>query len=414
MSMMNRQNMEKEYGFFRSPSCSALNRKCLVFLAILLAATELPAQTWNTGTGSWFDPENWTPVSVPTSTGSVLVDNGGTAQVGATGATAGNLTIGISTPGSTVQLLTGGTLTVTQTVVVGTGGVLLSTGGTVSASAFENSGVVTSTVGNAISFGAGGSVINNATGTITGSNVGIFTSNEVVNVTNFGKMAGTNTAIAINGEGTFTNEAGASVTSTNFEPVEIRSASTVTIINSGTISSNYGGIGFDAGGGTIINNAGGIIQGTGANVQGPGVNSFGIAASSTTIPVDVINSGTISGVGNGYGAKIGGSVTNNMGGIIQGTGANSNGIGFGTTIGLVNIINSGRISGATAITLGTGSASVTNNATGTIAATTGNGVETSGGSLTVLNSGTISSGFPPCRWDRAFGNRYLRWDCNDR
>jgi uncharacterized protein with beta-barrel porin domain len=205
-------------------------------------------------------------------------------------------------------------------------------------------------------------------------------------------MAGTNAAIEMNGGGTFTNAAGGSVTATDFEPVEIRSAGTVTIINSGTISSNFGGIGFDAGGGTIINNAGGIIEGTGANVQGPGVNSFGIAASSTTIPVAVINSGTISGVGFGYAANIGGSITNNLGGIIQGTGAGSSGIRFGTTIGLVNILNSGTISGATGIGVGAGSnVSVTNNATGIIAATTGNGVESSGANLTLVNSGTISS-----------------------
>jgi outer membrane autotransporter protein len=392
-------NMEKESEFFRSPSCCALNLKWVVFLSTFLAAAQLQAQTpgfdetWTTPrTGSWFMAQNWTPVSVPTSVQRVLVNSGGTAQVGATGAAAGNLTIGISTPGSTVQLLPGGTLTVTQTVLVGAEGTLLSTGGTISASAFENSGVITSTIGDAISFAAGGSVINNATGTITGANVGIFTSNQVVNVTNFGKMTGTNAAIAINGGGTFANEAGASVTATSFEPVEIRSAGTVMIVNSGTISSNYGGIGFDEGGGTIVNNAGGVIQGTGANVQGPGVNSFGIAASSTTIPVAVINSGTISGVGFGYAANIGGSITNNMGGIIQGTGPGSSGIGFGATNGLVNILNSGTISGSTGIGVGAGSSvSVTNNATGIIVATTGNGVGSSGSSLTVVNSGTISS-----------------------
>jgi fibronectin-binding autotransporter adhesin len=407
-------NMEKESEFFRSPSCSALNLKWVVFLAIFLAAAQLRAQTWNAGTGSWFNPLNWTPATVPAGATVVTVANGGTTQIAAATANAGDLTIGLA---STVQIGAGGLVNVNRSLLIDVGGTLrlddgsfmffgrptaqtnngniildettptseghwdgnfagtgsitkigtgtltlqasltltalahlfvnegtvvndsssigaavvtgsnsilkvastvtlgitptinnagtLDNAGNITAGVISNfaganiinesTGFISSVNGNAILLNAGGTVTNNANGTITGANTGIFSTVEPVTITNYGKIVGTESAIGIAGGGTFVNEAGASVTGTNFESVEIRSAGTVMIINSGTISSNYGGIGFDAGGGTIVNNAGGVIRGTGANVQGPGVDSFGIAASSTTIPVAVINSGTISG-----------------------------------------------------------------------------------------------------------------------
>jgi outer membrane autotransporter protein len=408
-------------------NCSALSRKSLVFFAIFLAAAPVRAQTpgfdetWtNRGTSSWFTAENWMPVSVPTSTQSVLVDNGGTAQVGAPGATAGELlSIGVTTPGSTVQLLTGGTLTVAQTVVVGAGGTILSTGGQVFATDFENSGVITSTTGNAISFGAGGLVINHAGGTITASNYGIV-SNQPLGIINYGSIVGTVVAVKFEGGGSLVNEAGASLSSTTFQPVEVSATGgTVNITNSGTISSSFGGIGYDAGTatGTVTNNAGGIIRGTGAD-------SFGIGNSSA-LPITLINSGTIVGVNTGYGAAIGGSVTNEAGGVIQSTGTNDNSaigfgttdgpvtiineaggviesqttahsaIGVGTTNGLLTIINSGTISGLSGIGFGGGSGSITNNATGSIIGRAGTGIGmTSVSSATILNAGTISSGLP--------------------
>jgi outer membrane autotransporter protein len=413
------QNMEKESEFFRSQSCFALSPKWVVFFAIFLTSTQLWAQTWNAGTSSWFVPENWTPAAVPTSPQSVLVDNGGTAQVGAA-ATAGSLTIGISTPGSTVQLLNRGILTVTNAVVVGTTGTLLSNG-EVFANVFENSGVISNPTNNAISFIAGGSVINNATGTITAADYGIITSTQAVNITNYGTIVGTGNAIGMNGAGTIINKAGAFLLSTTFQPVEMTSNSgIVNITNSGTISSPFGGVGFDGGntsGGTVTNNAGGVIQGTGAN-------SFGIASGSTA-PVTVFNAGLITGVNTGYGAGVGGSVTNEAGGVIQSTGANAqsaigfgttNGpltiineaggliqsnstihsaIGIGTTNGLLTIINSGTISGLSGIGFGGGSGSITNNATGSIIGRAGTGIGmTSVSSATILNAGTISSGLP--------------------
>jgi outer membrane autotransporter protein len=364
-------NMEKESEFLRGPSCFALSLRWVVFFAIFPASTQLWAQTWNAGTSNWFVPENWTPATVPTGTSAATVANGGTAQIIGATATAGELNIGL---GSTVQIGTNGSLNVNTTVL--------------------NSG-------NIVSAGVGVS------------------SNEPVNITNLGTIAGTNNAIRFNGGGTLTNAAGASLTSTNFQPVDVSATGgTVNITNSGTISSSTGGIGYDAGTntGTVTNKAGGIIRGTGAN-------SFGIGTSAS--PITLINSGTIVGVNTGYGAAVGGPVINEAGGVIQSTGTDGqsaigfgttdgpvtitndaggviesqttahSAIGVGTTNGLLSIINAGTISGLSGIGFSGGSVLITNNATGSIIGRTGSAIGmTSMSSATILNSGTISSGLP--------------------
>ena len=123
-------------------------------------------------------------------------------------------------------------------------------------------------------------VVNEAGATIQGVGTdswGIHTGSTPINVTNFGVISGKVNALNVNGGGTFINEAGASITSTTFQPIAVTSGGVENIINSGTISSSFGGIGFSNGNasGTITNNAGGIIQGT-------GVNSFGIAVAPLT------------------------------------------------------------------------------------------------------------------------------------
>jgi outer membrane autotransporter protein len=406
-----------------------INRKWRVLLALLPATTNLSAQTppfdetWsNTGTGIWADYFNWTPSLPfgqpgPTGTQSVLVDNGGTAQVAAPGAMASSLTIGLTTPGSTVALLSGGTLNVAQTVVVGTAGTLSLAGGQFFANNYQNSGAITSPGSVAISFSGAGTVVNNAGGTITGSPVAIFTGMQPVSITNFGTITGSGTAIVINGGGTVTNEASGSITSTSNQAIQVTTSSgMVNISNSGTISSSFGGVGFgNAAGGTVTNNASGIIQAT-------GINSLGISSDSMGL-VTVINSGTISGVTSGIqfvfagsvtnnaggfigqtganGSGIffgnGGSVTNNTSGIIQGTGANSIGIASAPTGNMLKIVNSGTISGLqTGVSLsGTGD-SITNSSSGSITApapATGaftQGIMVSGSSESIVNAGLIS------------------------
>jgi hypothetical protein len=82
-------------------------------------------------------------------------------------------------------------------------------------------------------------------------------------------------------------------------------------------------------------------------------------------------------------------VINNVGGLIQGTGDNSFGISSSYTNGPVTVTNSGTITASSGIILG---GSVSNNATGSIVATTGFAIRLpSGGAVTILNAGTISS-----------------------
>jgi hypothetical protein len=95
--------MKAKVRFFNARYCSALNPKWLILFAILQAGTELRAQTWNAGTGSWFVPENWTPATVPTGASVVTVANGGTAQVVGATASVGTLTGLLQLAGSSLR-----------------------------------------------------------------------------------------------------------------------------------------------------------------------------------------------------------------------------------------------------------------------------------------------------------------------
>ncbi|MDR3403869.1 MAG: autotransporter-associated beta strand repeat-containing protein, partial [Chthoniobacter sp.] len=64
---------------------------------------------WNAGTSDWFTGSNWTPAGPPTSVDAGVIDNGGTAQIGASGAVAGAVVVG-STASGTLQITAGGSL----------------------------------------------------------------------------------------------------------------------------------------------------------------------------------------------------------------------------------------------------------------------------------------------------------------
>ena len=79
-------------------------------LVLSLAAGNAAATTWQGGTGSWFEPRNWT-FNVPTSSSGVWIDNGGTAQIELPGAVARDVFVGrISTDPSFLEITGGGRL----------------------------------------------------------------------------------------------------------------------------------------------------------------------------------------------------------------------------------------------------------------------------------------------------------------
>src|SRR6516164_9712783 len=126
------------------PSCWVI----LVGLSLnLIESATLSAQTptkiWTDGQAdnNWFTANNWAPTGLPGNTDIVAVNNGTTAQIGASGAVAGSLFIGNSLPGSpaaagsTVQLLSAGSLgsnsAPVNNIVIGPDGKLTLSGGSI-------------------------------------------------------------------------------------------------------------------------------------------------------------------------------------------------------------------------------------------------------------------------------------------
>jgi len=425
-----RKSMATNKWFFKERATYRVrNTKYLFVFTFLLAATALRAQTWNAGVGDWFVAENWTPATVPTANSVVTIANGGTAQVVEGTATAGQLTVGST---SSVQMSFGGVLSVnsavinsgsitatapttgafTQGVLASGNGVNISNAGLIAGEngiVFNAGGTVTNTTGGTIqgiarndngfdsNTGAGiyafanstlVTVVNQAGATIKGVGTdswGIHTGFGPMNITNFGVISGTVNAINVNGGGTFINEAGASVTSTTFQPIAVTSG-TENIINFGTISSSFGGIGFGppGGGGSVTNNVGGVISGTGSG-------SFGIASGDTNQSVAVINSGVISGSSGIDLGTGGGSITNNAAGSIAGFSSSAVNLASG---GTTTIVNSGTISSASGNAIlfeGSASGSVTNNPGGVLAGGSGHSAITSGtDAISISNAETIS------------------------
>jgi outer membrane autotransporter protein len=278
--------------------CPILDRKWLVFLAILLAATELPAQTWNTGTGSWFDPENWKPATIPTGVSVVTVANGGTAQieakeVGAT-ANASELTVGST---STVLIGMNSFLDVNRTVL--NSGNIVDVGANaavtlpVGIAMVVNSGTISSPSNVAIFFDdTTGSVTNNSSGVLTGGpdHSVIFSSTGPISVSNAGKISGSETGIHLSGGGSIINSATGSIIGLTGTAVLMDTFGNTTIVNSGTISTSADAIHFEGStSGSVTNNPGGVITG--------GTDHSAIASDSAG-EISIINAGVINGAVN--------------------------------------------------------------------------------------------------------------------
>ncbi|HSJ01495.1 MAG TPA: autotransporter-associated beta strand repeat-containing protein, partial [Verrucomicrobium sp.] len=110
-------------------------------LTLLCTTGLLSAQSiWNTTTGSWFTSTHWSPTGVPTDASDIQVNNGGTAQISASGAVSYEALLGnLASGNGTVEVLGNGAWsTAILTVgVAGTGKLLISgTGQVISSGSF--------------------------------------------------------------------------------------------------------------------------------------------------------------------------------------------------------------------------------------------------------------------------------------
>jgi uncharacterized protein with beta-barrel porin domain len=216
-----------------------------------------------------------------------------------------------------------------------------------------------------------GITVNLTSGTITGTNNGIFIQSGTV--TNSGSIAG-GQGITANGTVTVTNNAGATISGS----LGINASGTVTVTNSGSIVGG-GFANIDSFGGNVI-----LINNAGAEVSG---GFFGVISGGGGGGTSVVNAGTISAGSRAIQfTGTGNTVTNNAGGILTGGELAILSLGSGT-----KVFNAGTISGPTAIEFVGGNNELTNNAGGSITGTQV-GISALAGGSNVFNAGTISGG----------------------
>ncbi len=251
-------------------------------------------------------------------------------------------------------------------------GVELAAGGTV-----VNAGWIGVSNGNGVLLDNGGTVINQAGGTIQVSgNYGIYVSGAAGSATNAGSIhSGSLSGVAMRAGGTVTNQAGGAIVGNGFG-VEFRYApgyAPGTVFNAGTIR-GFGLDGVDLqNGGVVVNQQSGMISG----------NGFGVFISGA--PGYVTNAGYIVAAAVGVFLRAGGMVANQAGGTI--TAGNA---GVMSILAAVTVTNAGTISGGNfyGVALYAGGV-VTNEGGGRIVSTSNVGVYIAGGDGTVTNAGYI-------------------------
>ena len=261
---------------------------------------------------------------------------------------------------------------------------------------------VTAGAGNSVTgtrgiFLGDGTVINNTAASIAGTDTGILTG--AVEVTNSGSITGAFFAgIFAATNATVTNNTGASITGQENGIVgsffaNVTNSGSITGTNADGIQANYGA--------TVTNNAGASITGGSYGIASGLFTQFGsaIVTNSGSITgtsfagifgnaAEIINSGSITGTGNGADgiiADTNATVTNNAGASISG-----DRIGVYARFGFANVTNSGSITGTSNIGIyGSTDATVTNNAGASITGG-GQGIYADTGFANVTNSGSIT------------------------
>ena len=364
----------------------------LVPTILIIAASSVPARaqcdtasstcSWNAGTGSWFTGTNWTTSpGPPTSTSTVTVSNGGTANIDATGAVSSNTTID---DGSAIVVESGdswnnagsspsfneegGAIIVGDT---GTGGALtIDNGGTVTTTGASNVGTVllgeqadsagTITLGNGgtgtalltttaadganfyVGYGGSGTLNVNAGGSITGFDgmeLGVLAGSSGTVTVNAGSLAaGGVMTVGGAGAGTLTIENGGTVTATSAAIASAAGAdgSSATVTGTNSTWTLTGDLQVGIGGNGSLTIADGGSVSAGAQIYLGDGTGGGIAT---------VNGGTLSG-GETFIGTVGSGTSSLLvenGGVVTTSGPTFIGISYfsGTSTGTVTLTGSG-------------------------------------------------------------------------
>src|SRR5579863_1180145 len=139
---------------------------------------------------------------------------------------------------------------VTGTITPASGIALFGPGGGSNSWTINNSGIIGGKAGTGIALG----------NTVT------YVANAVVTNGSSGRISGFNIGVNIGGPGTLTNLLGGTITGTQSDGVYFGSLAGGTVINSGVIIGGFGGE-YMRGGGVVVNNAGATISGTNYGVK---------------------------------------------------------------------------------------------------------------------------------------------------
>jgi T5SS/PEP-CTERM-associated repeat protein len=326
----------------------------IVLLTAFLAAPSAFGQTsvWTDAIGDWFTAGNWDN-GVPNAATNAEINNGGEAQIGAAGATANNIILGVTAPDSGILSVGGpGTLAASGNLLIGGFG----------------SGALNITNGGAVS---------NLLGVI-------------------GASSGSTGAVTVDGAGS---------TWTNSDNLFVGGAGsgTLNIINGGAVSNGIGEIAFQLGStGTVT------VDGIGSTWTNSGDLFVGSGGTAT---LSIANGGTVSAVGTSLADQAGSTGTLNIGAapsdaaVAPGT-LNTQTVVFGAGAGTLNFNHTAAaytfapaISGDGTVNVFSGTTILTaaNTYTGTTTVTGGtlliNGNQSAAtGAVTVTNSGTTLGG----------------------